>query len=200
MRTSTHDRGNGSSAGLRHLPQPALRFRTAAVRAAGARLSLPATVNALNPVTPGTLSPRPSRPRRGWPRGSARTCRFRDLGDPSKTATLRNARTSRIESLQFRHHAKGHSGAAVPIGRFSLTADTFKFSQSTPCAPFAEHLGAEHGRTSLGTVNISTRSKKPPKSGWPSTDDPFPPFQHAKDAGRSCSCNADPEHVTVENG
>jgi len=89
MPTTTHDRGNGSSAELGHLPQPALRFGTAPVRAAGARPSPTATVNALNPVTPGTLSLRPSRPRSGWPRGSARTCQFRDLGAPPGTVTLR---------------------------------------------------------------------------------------------------------------
>ena len=100
MRISTHDRGNGSSTGLRNLPQPALRFRTAAVRAAGAWLSLTATVNALIPVTPGTLSPRPSRPCLGWPRGSARTCRFRDLGDPLGAVTLSKPRTSRTGFVQ----------------------------------------------------------------------------------------------------
>ena len=101
MRISTHDRGNGSSTGLRHLPQSPLRFRTAAVRAAGAWLSLTATVNALIPVTPGTLSPRPSRPCLGWPRGSARTCRFRDLGDPLGAVTLSKPRTSRGYSHEW---------------------------------------------------------------------------------------------------
>ena len=35
MPTATHDRENGSSADLRHLPQPALRFCSARVRVAG---------------------------------------------------------------------------------------------------------------------------------------------------------------------
>ena len=100
MRVDATDLAKAAGAAVPSLYRPHPRYRSAATGVAGAGLLPTVTVNHLNHVASGTLSPPASRAELRWPRGDGKTSDCGHFGQSGQRSALGKPRTSRIHAVR----------------------------------------------------------------------------------------------------